>query len=90
MRTTLDLMMEDLAKAMKPATELFQLSAIWINRVRFAPGELINYDPTDSPTVVKDPVSSHKIISCWGMLNDTYHEIKAEDIDTKEIITIKL
>ncbi len=82
-------MFDILAQALRPSNAMMKLSAIWSNKVRFAPDDEISIDEKGKP--VKLTVRpTHKILSCWGKLDDSCHEIKAQDIATEEIITITL
>ncbi len=84
-------MFDIIGQAMKPYTELMRLSAIWYNRKRFAPGDFINYDPTDEEIIVPDTITStHKIISCMGTLDNSRLEMEVKDLNTLQHITIKL
>jgi len=82
-------MMDTIAQAMKPLNDMMELAAIRSNGIRFAPGDEISIDEDNNP--VKLTVRpTHKILSCWGMLNDSLHEIKAENLKTKQVITIAI
>ncbi len=79
-----------IGQAMKPFTELMELAAIWYHGVRYTKGDLLNYDPTDTEVIEKDPVVTHRVIKCMGTINNSRLEMELEDIDTKELITITL
>lgn len=90
-QTKLDDMFQVLSDIMKPFTEMLELSAIWYNGKRYAKGDEVNYDSTDTELIVKDPNNNtHKILKCMGTIGDTKHEMLLENISTNEQITITL
>jgi len=90
-QSKLEDMFSILGNAMKPMTQLIEISAIWYNGKRYAKDDKVNYDPTDAEIIVKDPNdNTHIVIKCRGTIDSSVLEMELENLKTKEHITIKI
>lgn len=87
-------MFDHLASAMRPYTELMELSVIWNDGKRFTKGDkviVITDTPSCKTYLHKDPLCpTHTIIKCMGTLQNTRFQIHLENLDTNETKIITL
>lgn len=97
-------MYDIIGQAMKPYTELMDLTAIWLEdkitvrthdgRIqttkRIYPGCIVNRYNMDIVSFNEHAYPHFKIVACRGTINNTKFEIDLENLDDNKIITIKL
>lgn len=81
-------MFDILANAMRPHTKLMELSAIHLDKVRFAPRDQVAILNGKPVKVVFHP--THRIVKCMGTIDSVRMEMHLENLETNEPIIITL
>ena len=86
--THIDSMMQTLAAAMKPVTDLFPLGAIYVAGVRFTNGDMVEL--VDGKPVKFTEHPTHSIVKCEGTLDNSRLEMDVKDLSDGELCHIKI
>jgi hypothetical protein len=84
----LDSMFDLLAASMKPITDLFPLNAIWIGKIRFTNGDMVELKDGVPVKFTEHP--THSIVKCEGTLNNSRLEMDIKDLSDGELSHIKI
>lgn len=85
---TIATMFDIIGQAMKPYTELMELAAIHLGKVRFAPRDQVAIEKGLPVKVVFHP--THRIVKCMGTIDSVRMEMHLENLETNESLIIKL
>ena len=84
----LDEMFLAMAEALRPVTSLFPLNAIWIGKVRFTNGDMVELKDGVPVKFTENP--THQILKCEGTLNNSRLEMDIKDLSDGELSHIKI
>jgi predicted nucleotidyltransferase len=89
MKTTkLDEMFDVLGEALRPVTSLFPMGAIWIGKVRFTNGDMVELKDGVPVKFTENP--THSIVRLEGTLDNRVLEMDVKDLSDGELSHIKI
>lgn len=81
---------EILAEAMRPNTNLMELSAYWEDGKRYCKGDKVYLDKSMDSWTKDTNVFTHVITKCMGNVYSTKFEITFEDLETELPYIVKI